>query len=1353
MPGPEATSEDVEESLSSRVRALRLLQGWSHEDLAEAAKVSRSVIADIELGRSGATAEAKSAILAAFSTEPTEGGPVDMSTRASGQPLRWITATDIAGWGRTRNGQDTLPELINRLIRAEYGSQARLRFPSGDSVAQPGWDGQSIVLHATEFVPSGGAGWEIGGGRKPAKTKADEDWTARTTASVPPSSEGLGERRDTTLMVVTTHRWSEKDTWVEQRRREGVWKDVRVLDADNLVQWIERHAAVAQWLAIKIGKRPPGLKTLEELWSDWALATATPFSPELSVVGRDVEAAEVVRWLCGAPSVLSLQADSTEEAAAFLFACIAVLPRSHREAFLSRAVAPETDAAAREVGAALTPLLILLQAADAGSAAGLARQGHHVFVAAGPDGAVAGARPLSRPTRWDLLHALLNLGLPYDRAERLSRDAGRSLTTLRRLMPPAPGRRPAWATASLSRPMAAALLAGGWLDTSVGDREVLERLSGLAYDDFERAIVPNVIALDGPFRKTESLWRLKSPLDAWGLLGPALTAADIREFLAAADTIFSEIDPTFALPADERWLAPVRDIYPRFSGALMSGIADSLILLCLRGAVAITATDVRALTERAIATWLGRATAAQWWSVAPMLPRLAEAAPQVFLQAARAAMEGPSPPIAALFEAEDNRGHTTPRHIHLVWALEGVAWDADRLREAVNVLACLTRFDPGGRNVTRPEEQLARIFLAWSPQTNAGSAARLLALDELRRDHPEVAWRVMVKAIPMPGGILMGGHRAKWRDDASDRRNDITEAEIENDLDALAARLVADAGLDHLRWTTLLEIMERLTPASRGDISDALLRAVPRIAEQEARAHLRTALRKVLARHSEFQDAWWAIPSEELAGFARAYDLLEPTDPLWRHAWLFSNGTRPASLRGDWQEAEQAAAAARTHAVEEILRDQHLAGLRALRTLAARTDWLAEAILESEDARRHSVELIEDGLQSQLDPAWPLARALIQCELARGGRDALSPWLRRAEGDTELTVRLLLQLRPDAHVWARAGAGGPHVETSYWRQLQGTPICETQTDLQVAVEKLTAVRRAGSAVALVQGALKTGVDADLVFRVLEALLETQAAEDENDEAEDDAARDDAGSPYEIARLFAHLADLPDIEQARLQRLEWAYFDVLLHTEYPARSLRNSLASDPEAFVVLLKLAYAPDEDSEVTDPPLTADLRKHAAHAYHVLDSCRPIPGSTSDGTIDAAALKTWTVAMRIKAKAAGRLGSADMWLGRTLAAAGQSPEATWPPQAVATVLEAIDSERLLTAFELGARTRRGVTVRMPSDGGRLEELEAARYRRDAEAMEAAFPVTSMVLRRIADSYLEQAHREDRQAEHYAWSG
>ena len=121
-----------------------------------------------------------------------------------GSAIRWIEASDLNDWAERRDGQDGLPELLSRLILATCGHSVQLRFPSGDSVQFPGWDGQAFVPSDYGVVPGGKSCWEMGAQRERIATKADDDFMKRTRdpkGTVP---------ADATFVFVTPRRWAEK---------------------------------------------------------------------------------------------------------------------------------------------------------------------------------------------------------------------------------------------------------------------------------------------------------------------------------------------------------------------------------------------------------------------------------------------------------------------------------------------------------------------------------------------------------------------------------------------------------------------------------------------------------------------------------------------------------------------------------------------------------------------------------------------------------------------------------------------------------------------------------------------------------------------------------------------------------------------------------------------------------------------------------------------------------------------------------------------------------------------------------------------------------------------------------------
>lgn len=463
----------------TQLKAARALLGWSQADLARASQLAPSTVADFERGQRTPVANNLSAMRAALEGGGVQfraGGAVVGPTRKTPPvptpglvPIRWIDATDLAHWADRRDGQDTLPELLSRLILAELGSSARLRFPSSDSVQVAGWDGVCEAQEENQFVPAGWSGWEIGAQRAKIKAKADSDYETRT------SDPGELELSETAFIFVTPRRWKTKAAWARKRVSEKKWKDVKAYDADDLVHWIELFPQVGQWLAVRIGKRPSGLRQLEEVWREWSLSTQWPMTTELVLADRDEEAARVLRWLHGEPSVLAVEGHSTQEAMAFLFAACAQLPGDFRTGYQQRCLVASTAEAARMVGASRAPLILVLEGGEAGLATELVRQGHHVYV---PHGSTIGSPEnvirLSRPSSEAFCQALVGMGIEKDDAERLTREATRSLSVLRRLIPSAPQNSvPEWAEKETGRGLVPMLLAGAWNELQEGDKTIL----------------------------------------------------------------------------------------------------------------------------------------------------------------------------------------------------------------------------------------------------------------------------------------------------------------------------------------------------------------------------------------------------------------------------------------------------------------------------------------------------------------------------------------------------------------------------------------------------------------------------------------------------------------------------------------------------------------------------------------------------------------------------------------------------------------------------------------------------------------------------------------------------------------
>ena len=167
-------------------------------------------------------------------------------------------ASELDSWANKPDASHRFPQLIRRLIFATIKNPSFVHFPSGSSVWLPGLDGLVSVEKGNAWVPSGNSAWEVSCEKKPSD-KATTVYNTRT--------EWLEDedQLSTTFVFATPRRWSGKIGWANKHQKKGQWANVRALDADDLVAWLEQDPGVAVWFAKLIGKFPPFAQEFDAL--------------------------------------------------------------------------------------------------------------------------------------------------------------------------------------------------------------------------------------------------------------------------------------------------------------------------------------------------------------------------------------------------------------------------------------------------------------------------------------------------------------------------------------------------------------------------------------------------------------------------------------------------------------------------------------------------------------------------------------------------------------------------------------------------------------------------------------------------------------------------------------------------------------------------------------------------------------------------------------------------------------------------------------------------------------------------------------------------------------------------------
>ncbi len=292
--------------------------------------------------------------------------------------MHWVKTTDIRMWANRRDCQETLPQVVRRLIRASVTSIKKIKFPSGDNVLIGGWDGILESTEDTDFFPKGVSVWEFGSNRD-VKAKADRDYEKRTKnpLNIEPAK--------TTYIFVTPRIWTTADSWIESKKQDGVWKDIRVINAEHLEEWLENNPTVSAWLATKHLNKYPQERILptDDYWEEWSQGETVNFTPKLLLGGRETELKNLVYNIHN-KGIIYVKSISRDESLAFIISCFKASV-SEEEHFFSKSLIIDDSEIFRKLAVHRTPLILIPRFEDDGVVNRAVSNGHKVVIPLGPE--------------------------------------------------------------------------------------------------------------------------------------------------------------------------------------------------------------------------------------------------------------------------------------------------------------------------------------------------------------------------------------------------------------------------------------------------------------------------------------------------------------------------------------------------------------------------------------------------------------------------------------------------------------------------------------------------------------------------------------------------------------------------------------------------------------------------------------------------------------------------------------------------------------------------------------------------------------------------------------------------------
>jgi len=1249
-----------------------------------------------------------------------------------------IDRTEIETWGKRHESKGEFPSLISKLIFETTPRSTYLKVPSGSAVFLKGWDG---VVHCQEnmnFVPVGISLWEFK--TNGDKSQAESDYNKRTENS-------LGfNKSEASFIFVTTNYWEDQDKekWVEEKKNENEWADVRVYDSITLLNWLSIAEVTSKWFIENIlGRSYSNCLTIEDFWEEWSVGPkGRGLDPELVLAGREGNCQQLVNFLQGEPNLVGVRASTKDEAIAFIVATVIKTGGYFKAQFYSKSLVIEDLSDFRLVKKNGYQLNLIVKFEDTTSLHSAVGRKHHVLLPLGPDDGFNSKDiiELPIPDRDGQIQALIASGYSQEKAEKFSREAGRDITILKKLLG-FPLDKKKWQYQAEIKELVPALLIGRWNETNEGDRKTLEILSGEAYDSFSEKLQKWTDVESPPLMKIGSSWRLTSPLDAWTNLSNQISKSDFEKLKKVFHNVMEEINPVLELKPHERVIAPLKGKESSYSSWCREGITQSMILIGLHGDKLDFPFNIssQAWVDEIIKELLYKASGDLWVSRENEMPLIAEASPKSFINSVYHSLSLKTKPIMEMFREEEGLISPTSHHSGLLWALEGLAWKEEFLYDATFILARLSALDPGGKLANRPFNSLREIYKPWHYQTFATLEDRDRTLEKILKNEYEIGWALLCDMLPKGSSIAAPTHKMRWRLFESSFNQRYTWDEIFE----THAR-VLDLLLKHFDYSEnkLIDLLinsqsDQILPTFRDKMLTFIELNIEKInIEKNTAWH---ELRKILSRHRSYPDSKWALSEELLSRYENIYERIQPVDSIEKVLWMF-NSKWPAFPEGSERkdikikEKEELIKKKRTEGLIAIHEKYGFSKLKELVKEVKEPGVYGDTLARIIDEEEKILELCEYLKSSERKEVYFVQQFIRTKSFEDGINWVFELFEKLKDYSSFYLARIFHLLDQDIQVWKFIDQTNSEISTNYWREMPphfwGLP----KDDLVYGINKLLKVKRFISALEIAYHEPEK-----LPSELLVGILMKMISQNSEEHLQIDQ--------YQVITVIEEIERRADVDRSLLVRLEWLYLPFLTsygHGHEP-KVLYEELSTNPDFFIEILSLVYKSEKENADKEDIDESKIYL-SKNGYELLRSWNRIPGVDEELNIDEVSLMNWISNVREKAIKTGRIEVADNHIGNMLAEYPEKEE-PWPPREICKIIEKINTQSLKSGFFSGAFNKRSFSSRGPFDGGEIERGHAKYFRTQAIQFKYDFPMTAEVLNSLADSYERDAKRMDEIAE------
>lgn len=1253
--------------------------------------------------------------------------------------MKLISATDLIDWANTKDSQQYLPHLIRKLIFAYSNSIKCIYIPVGDSTFEPGFDGIVEQYDDIISIPLGLSIWECGTDAR-CKSKAESDYKKRSE-----QTDLSINRSDSTFVFVTPRRFPTKNKWIENKKKDMLWKDICVIEANTLELLLENNPAVSIWFAREhLGKNISlAIYSLDSYWNEIAFSNKInkPMLPDVFLAGREAEVINLCKLLdsSNVSNVIFIKSNSIDESIAFIYGALNSGHSEKRDEQLAKCIVVKTENDFKEIINANIPQIILIRfnIENNGLINSSTAKKHIILVPCDDQATITpecqNIINLGIIDNRKFINKLEESGFSKKDSLFLARQSAFQFSIFRRhagmqMISPEWGEKQNNYVCLL--PL---LLVGAWDNNSAGDKELLSEISKQDYNDYLTSLNGLKYISDAPVFQIGSYYRASSSYDLWANLAKYVTSETLLLFRQTVLKICNEIDPALELDPDKRFMASMFNKSLKYSSAIKAGILETLLIISKNGDSfngILFNGGAQNWCDFLIAEILNCASKEFWQSNYSYLQVFAEISPSSFLKAIKDSLKDPDMPIMVLFNNLESSWFVPKYHCNLLWALEGIAFLPAYLSQSCSLLVDLCKLDPGVKMVNKPINSLVNIFNPRLPQNSSTFEDMFeVIIASVSNRNSEVAWKLCMDSLHflVHGVSISPNYRPKWTQILDPHDRIIMNNELAEYIDNIFDLLLTSTNLTEKKLAKLLEISTKYDIARFNKVALFIEKNTENINHTESLIYKK--IRRIINLNLEHPDAEWALQVKYIKKLENLKAVLYPKDLLTQAVFNFEN-THLLVINDHTRAAD-------TEIVQNLYLKNGLDGIIALIKHVSRIYDLPLAckdLIKSKKEWKILYKLLESKDKNEL--------IFIQTLIYQMSIDKSAKWLKNqfnkiltADINLEGQANFLLSLQNSNVVYVFIDSLDMGLQELFWQKVN----IGINNDINLRVyliHKLVSVGRYFAILRSFSFAI-SDIKSDIILKIL-YLAGTQ-----------DALDKELLDRHMIYMIFSELDKRNDFKKDQLVQLEWLFLPILCavgSTRTP-KLLHDEMAKSPSLFMDAVCAVYKSDnEEINMAEAGSAQENSKDMAYtALALLESWKVIPGTieshcetqlVKNYDINYELLIEWITIVREIALAKGRSAIVDILIGKVFA---NSPKdnGLWPHKSICKVIDEIDSDYIAEGIITGVHNKRGVHV---VDDGDSELKFKDQYIRFADGIKNTYPLVAEILRKIANNFLQQAN-------------